>query len=108
MYVPGEVFEPVCTDRVEVPGVDGVTETDVGFNVQVLLFGHPVTLSPTDPLKLFNDVRVAVYVVPDPRRILRLDGDAEMLKSGCAAPFTVSDTVVEWMRVPLVPVIVRV
>jgi len=43
-----------------------------------------------------------------PRLTLRLVGETEIVKSGGFTKFTTSLTVVEWLRVPLVPVIVSV
>jgi hypothetical protein len=40
--------------------------------------------------------------------MVREDGVAEMEKSGGTAEFTTKVTVVEWMRLPFVPVIVSV
>jgi hypothetical protein len=40
--------------------------------------------------------------------MVRDDGVAEMEKFGVAAGFTTRVTIVEWMRLPLVPVIVSV
>jgi hypothetical protein len=40
--------------------------------------------------------------------MVREDGVAEMVKSGVTAAFTTKVTVVEWVRLPLFPVIVTV
>jgi len=68
-----------------------------------------VTVNPTLPLKPFNAFTVIVEVPPAPPcTIVKLDGDADKLKSGAGgAAFTVRETEVVCVRLPEVPVIVR-
>lgn len=94
----------VFTVKVELP----VPGTEVGEKVPVVRAGSPETLNTTVPVKPPEGVTVAVNVVLAPRETVRLVGEAPMEKSPTGAGFTVSDTVVEWTRVPLVPVMVTV
>ena len=103
VYPPVGVFLPVATVSVEL--VAGGRFTDVGLSMQVDLGGQPLTVRPTVPINPFAGVTVTVYVVLLPCLTDRDEGEAEIPKSGA---FTTSCTVVEWVRVPLVPVIVRV
>jgi hypothetical protein len=71
--------------RVEVP----LPVTVVGLKVAVTPAGRVPVDSETVPVKPFSAVMVIV-VEPDPVRcIVRLEGDALMLKSGVAGPVTV-------------------
>ena len=53
----------------------------------------------------YNEDMVTVKLVPDPRVTVLEGGVAVSVKSGTAA-VTTSVIVVEWIRLPLVPVIV--
>lgn len=82
--------------------------TDVGLNVPVVRVGKPLTLNVTFPLKPFTFALVTVkVVVPGVATVCPL-GLAVMVKSGFGAGFTTRVTVVEWLKLPLVPVTVRV
>lgn len=71
--------------KVEVP----LPVTVVGLKVAVTPAGSVPVDSETMPLNPFSDVMVMV-VEPEPVLcIVRLEGDAPMLKSGCAGPVTV-------------------
>ena len=70
--------------------------------------GKPVAEKVTSPAKPFEEVMVTVLVPLVPCVIVTLLGDAERLKSGAAAEFTLRLTVVVWAVVPLVPAIVMV
>jgi hypothetical protein len=96
--------ETVETDRVELPEV----VTDVGLKLPVAPVGNPLTLKFTVPVKPAIALTVVVYVVPFPAVTVCEPGVAEMLKSGVGTAFTTSVTVVECVKLPLVPVIVIV
>jgi len=81
--------------------------TEAGLKVAVVRDGNPVALRLTLPEKPFSEPTVTVYVVLEPRVTVREDGVAETVKSGFR-PVTTRVTVAECVRVPLVPVIVRV
>ena len=85
-------------------------EEVAGFGLKdaVTPLGKPEAEKVTLPLKPFDGVIVTVLVPLVPCVIVTLLGDAERLKSGVAAAFTVRLTVVVWTVVPLVPVIVKV
>ena len=82
----------------------------IGFGLKgaVAPEGSPLTLKFTLPVKPPDGLTVAVKLVPLPCVMVRDDGVAEMEKFGVAAGFTTRVTIVEWMRLPLVPVIVSV
>jgi len=70
--------------------------TEAGMNVALAPVGRAdVTLKVTVPLKLFCGVTVIVLVPLVPWVTVTLPGDAERLKFGWAAAFTVRLTVVE-------------
>ena len=83
--------------RVELPE----PATDVGLNELLVRAGNPLTLKFTVPENGPEAVIETVYVPLEPRLIVRVDGEAEMLKSA-----TTSVTCVECVRLPLVPVII--
>ena len=85
-------------------------EEVAGFGLKdaVTPLGKPEAEKVTLPVKPFDGVIVTVLVPLVPCVIVTLLGDAERLKSGAAAEFTVRLTVVVWIVVPLVPVIVKV
>jgi hypothetical protein len=95
----------VDTVKDEVEELGDVTVTGLGLNAQVLLVGHPLTLSVTLPLKVFMGVKVIVYVAVEPSLTLVEVGEVEIEKS---ATSTTRVTVVECVRVPSVPVMVKV
>ncbi len=69
--------------------------TEVGLKLALALDGRPDVPKVTVPLKLFCGVTVIVLVPLDPWVTVTLLGDAERLKFGWAAAFTVRLTVVE-------------
>lgn len=86
--------------RMDWPGV----LTGLTLNFALVLFGNPLTLRLTE----LDAPVVPSEIVDDPlfpRLIVRDVGEAEIEKSGAGAA-TVSVTVLEWLRPPLVPVIV--
>ena len=90
---------PTLIVKVELP-------VDAGFGLKVARVsnGRPLMLSVTEldpPLR----VRVIVSLAENPRRIVKLVGDAEMVKSGVG---TETEKVVECVRFPLFPVMVCV
>ena len=78
---------------------------ELGLNDALPPLGRPLTLRATGPVNPLFGVMVIEYEVPLPGFTLRLDGEVEMEKSGV---FTIKVTMVEWTRVPLVPVTVSV
>ena len=66
--------------------------------------GETVEVRATVPVKPFRGATVIVEVAVAPARAVTLVGLAVTVKSGTA--FTVTVTVVEWLREPLVPVTV--
>jgi len=93
------------TESVEVP--DPVT--DVGLKVAVTREPSPLTVKLTVPVNPFTAPMVTVYCPVLPRATLRLAGETEIVKSGTPPTgFTTRVTVLEWLKVPLVPVIVSV
>lgn len=96
--------EGTITDRVVLP--DPVVEG--GAKLADAPVGRPVTWKPTVGFAPLAGVTLIVYVaVPPPWRVT-LPGEAESEKSPPAAVPTTSVTIVEWIRLPLVPVIVSV
>lgn len=93
----------MVTVKVELP--EPVTEMGLKLAAPV---GSPVTLNVTVPVKPFNAVTVTVYPALVPWTTVWEAGVAEREKSGVGATFTISVTVVEWLRMPLVPVMVSV
>jgi hypothetical protein len=81
----------VVTVIVELP--EPVTE--VGLKLALALDGRPDVPKVTVPLKLFCGVTEIVLVPLFPWVTVTLPGDAERLKFGWAAAFTVRLTVVE-------------
>ena len=93
------------TESVELP--DPVI--DVGLKVPVTREPSPLTLRLTAPVNPFTALMVTVYCPVLPRVTLRLAGETAMVKSGTPPTgFTTRVTVLEWLRVPLVPEIVSV
>jgi hypothetical protein len=91
----------VLTEYVELPDV----KTDDGLKLPVAPVGSPAALRVTVPLKPFNAAMLPVKVVPDPALIVRVGGAPVTAKSG--APLTINVAVTEWIRLPLVPVMVN-
>lgn len=77
------------TVSVEVPE----PATDVGLNVPVAFRGRPVTVKFTVPAKPLSDAMFTVYVPLTLRVMVRVEGEAEIVKSGAAV--TTNVTVVE-------------
>jgi hypothetical protein len=61
-------------------------------------------LSDTTPEKPLTAAMVIVEVAEEPDGIERLDGLAEMVKSGCGGPLTMTESCVAWDVDVLVPV----
>jgi hypothetical protein len=99
---PTGVLEIVVTVRVDVP--EAVTE--VGLKLETAPGGKPVTLNPTLPLKPPDAVTVTVKLALLPADTERDVGETDIAKSGGIAGCTVSDTDVECVVLPPVPVIV--
>jgi len=97
--VPRGVLDLVETVIVELPE----PVMDAGLNDAVARDGKPLALRLTLPLNPLTDDTVTVYVVEFPRVTEREAGDAEIEKSGGLSEFTVSVTLVVWVRLPDVP-----
>ena len=83
--------------------------TEVGLRLAVAPDGAPDGgLKLTVPVKPFCGVTVMVLVPLFPCVTVTLVGDADRLKFGVAAAFTVRLTVVVWDRLPDTPVTVMV
>jgi len=105
VLAPLLALRAAVTESVELP--DPVI--DVGLKVPVTREPSPLTLRLTAPVNPFTALVVTVYCPVLPRVTLRLAGETEMVKSGTPPTgFTTRVTVLEWLRVPPVPVIVRV
>ncbi len=96
-------------DRVEIVSVEEPEPvTDVGLNDALVREGKPLTLKVTVPPNPLMAVTVTVVdVVPGCPTDSDV-GDAEIEKSGGLVEVTTSFTVVEWLKLPDVPVIVIV
>jgi hypothetical protein len=82
----------------------------VGFvpKLAVTPLGKPEAESVTDPVKPLLGVTVIVLLPLVPCFTVKLAGEAESEKFGCAGAFTVKLIVVVWLVVPEVPVTVTV
>jgi hypothetical protein len=80
----------------------------VGFvpNAAVTPLGNAELDSVTDPVKPLKSVTVIVLLPLVPCLTVKLAGEADREKSGCAGAFTVRLTFVVWVRLPDVPVMV--
>ncbi len=78
----------------------------LGLNDAVTPLGRVEVLKLTLPLKLVR-VMLMVLVPRLPCVMVTLEGEADRLKSPVVAALTVRETLVEWVVVPLVPLIVR-
>ena len=99
LNVPRGVLDFVETVIVELPE----PVMDAGLNVAVARDGKPLTPRLTLPLNPLLGVIVTVYVVEFPRFTEREPGDAEIVKLGGFAEFTVSVTLVVCVKLPDVP-----
>lgn len=81
--------------------------TDEGLKLALECGGKELALKATVPLKPLSAPTVTVYEVLDPALTLWVDGCAEREKSPPEDVPTTSVTVVEWVKLGLVPVIVR-
>jgi hypothetical protein len=103
--VPTGVLPVVVTVNVELP----VPVTVAGEKPAVAPAGNPLALSVTTPPNPFKAPMLAVYVVALPTITVWVLGLADTVKSGGGGcVFTTKLTVVECLRLPLVPVIVSV
>ncbi len=82
--------------------------TDEGLKLAVACGGKVVALSATGPVNPFSALTDTEYEAFVPALTGWLDGEAEREKSAGGVLLTTSVTVVEWFRLPLVPVIVNV
>ena len=80
--------------------------TEAGPKLAVTPAGNPLEPKATVPLKPLIEETVTVLEPAVPAITLTGDGEAESEKSGPG--FTISDTLAECERLPLVPVIVMV
>jgi len=103
--VPTGVLPVVVTVNVELPA----PVTVVGEKLAVAPVGSPLALNVTTPPNPFNAPMLAVYVVALPTFTVCVLGLADIVKSGGGGcVFTTKLTVVECVKVPLVPVMVKV
>ena len=82
--------------------------TDSGLKLALEWKGKPLTLKSTVPENPFIAVTVTVKLVLEPRITVWLEGAAIIEKSGDGGALTTSVTVVLWVKLPLMPVMVRV
>lgn len=68
---------------------------------------RPDTFKVTPPVNPPDRVMLMVYVVDEPRLIVREVGVPASVKSGAAGDWTTSVAVAVWLSVPLVPVAVK-
>jgi hypothetical protein len=102
--VPVVALRRTAIDNVDVPE----PAIEAGVKVVVTREPWPLTARFTVPVNPFNAPIVTVAVPLLLGAIVMLVGATEMVKFGAGAGFTTRVTVVEWTRVPLVPVIVSV
>ncbi len=100
--LPGDAFADALTVSVL------LRVLDARLNVAVTPVGKPAIEKLTAAVKPFCGVTVIVLAPLAPSVMLRLAGDAAMLKPGVGAAPTVSDTLAVLLRFPDVPVIVTV
>src|SRR5262249_20751107 len=82
--------------------------TDDGLKLKCVPAGNPLTEKFTLPLNPFTPEIVTEYPVEFPRTTVWLDGVALIEKPGATSPeLNTKLTLLEWTRLPLVPVIVR-
>lgn len=81
--------------------------TDEGLKLALECGGNELALKATVPLKLLSAPTLTVYEVLDPELTVWLEGDAEIEKSPPEDVPTTSVAVVEWVKLGLVPVIVK-
>src|SRR5262245_8647957 len=98
LYVPEVTFRFVLMFSVELP----VPVRVDAAKLALARLGMPLTLKDTEPVKVPALPTVTVYVVLDPREIIRLVGVAESVKLAV----TTNVTFTVWVSVPLVAVIV--
>ncbi len=79
----------------------------LGLNEAVTPLGSPDADKLTLPLKPFCGVTVMVLVPLAPCTIVKLFGDAEIVKFATGTGFTVRETVVVFVKLPEVPVTVK-
>lgn len=81
--------------------------TGLGLKLAAALEGTPVTLRVTSPVNPPDELSVTVYAALEPRVTFRVVGEPEIEKSPMLVLLTTSVTVLEWIRLPLVPVMVN-
>jgi hypothetical protein len=102
--VPRGVLLRVLTVRVEL-----FPPVLLGLNEELVRLGNPLMLNVTAPVNPLVRATLMAYVVPEPRLMVRLEGVAEIVKSGGGGgAVTVTATVVEWVLLPSFPVTVTV
>jgi hypothetical protein len=100
--VPVLALLPACRVRVLVEAVE------LGLKLAATPLGSPEADRLTLPVKPLAGVTVIVLLPVAPRRMVRLVGEAEREKLGCAGEFTVSVIVAVWVKEPETPVTVTV
>ena len=97
---------PVVVDTFNVEEPEPIT--DDGLKLAVAFTGTPLALNATVPLNPPDAVTVTVYFAALPLLMLRLPGEAVMVKSPVDGAVTTSVAVVVCVRVPSVPLMVKV
>jgi hypothetical protein len=99
-YEPAATFFLLSSVSTDVPDVT----TELGLNLALTALGRPLAERVTVPVKPASAAIVTLYVAFAPRRIVTLDGAAEIEKS----PLTTSVTFTVWLTDPLAPLIASV
>lgn len=106
-YVPVDVFRFVLIVRTELAALLPVIETGLILKLALVRRGKPLRLRLTLPVKLPDGVTVMVSVLLELTATVMVAEEALSEKSpDDAGALTTSVTVVEWLTLPLVPVIV--
>jgi hypothetical protein len=100
VYVPFGVRRVVATVSVD-DGLDpGVTPVGLKLMVTPVADGEMLDVRFTNPVKPFTAVTVTVYVVDDPREVVRADGVTAKLKSCGGGAVGLADTSFDRAPVP--------
>jgi hypothetical protein len=105
-YVPRPVPLVLNTVKTEFADPPLCRVTFAGFRLIESPDGLAMENMETVPAKPFRLVTVRVDWPDEPRRIVRLEGLAEIEKSGLVPLLTVTPTCTEWLLVALAPVTV--
>jgi hypothetical protein len=103
-----EVLEAAELGALTVSVADPGAFTELELSVALTPAGAPLTLSATAPLKPLTTPTLIVELPLAPAFTVSEAGDADTLKSGGGSGLICRFTVTECVRLPLVPVTVRV